>query len=165
MINESDTIIRNSKRKVYQEQGLKVFLAGLLPPALGSNIRSQNPTSLKDALRRCLVEDNIAYLQRSARALPSNITNTSTSSKPPNTPPNHTSYQTRPPGFFNKPGMFSRPTFNKFQNHKPNTVPFSRLPPPPQPSQLQKPYPNFHSRPGPSNPRRAQSERMQMAMK
>lgn len=165
MINESDTIIRNSKRKVYQEQGLKVFLAGLLPPALGSNIRSQNPTSLKDALRRCLVEDNIAYLQRSARALPSNVTNISTSSKPPNTPntpPNHTSYQMRPPGFFNKPGMYSRPTFNKFQNQKPHTVPFSRIPPPPQQSQLQKPYQNFHNRPGPSQFRRAQSERMHM---
>lgn len=47
MINERNPNIRIVKLKDYQAQGLKVYLAGLLPPALGSNIRSQNPTSLK----------------------------------------------------------------------------------------------------------------------
>lgn len=56
-LNESNIDIRNAKNHFFQEMGLKVFLAGLNEP-IGQIIRAQCPSSLKDALRRCLEERN-----------------------------------------------------------------------------------------------------------
>lgn len=59
-LNEPNLVVKNAKNQFYQDMGLKVFLAGLNEP-IGQIIRAQCPTSLKDALRRCLEERNFHY--------------------------------------------------------------------------------------------------------
>lgn len=59
-LNEPNIDVRSAKNQFYQDMGLKVFLAGLNEP-IGQVIRAQCPTSLKDALRRCLEERNFHY--------------------------------------------------------------------------------------------------------
>lgn len=59
-LNEPNRDVRSAKTQFYQDMGLKVFLAGLNEP-IGQVIRAQCPTSLKDALRRCLEERNFHY--------------------------------------------------------------------------------------------------------
>lgn len=54
-LNEDNSDVRTANNLFYQEIGLIVFLAGLNEP-VGTVIRAQCPTSLKDALRRCIEE-------------------------------------------------------------------------------------------------------------
>lgn len=68
LINESDPNVKLSRRKYYQEIGLKVFVAGLRPP-LGPTIRAQKPKTLKEAHRFYLEEGNISYVQNLGKAM------------------------------------------------------------------------------------------------
>lgn len=63
-LNEVDLAVKNAKNELYQQMGLKVFLAGLKDP-LGPIIRAQTPRSLKEALRLCLEENNYHYAKES----------------------------------------------------------------------------------------------------
>lgn len=148
LINESDPNVKLSRRKYYQEIGLKVFVAGLRPP-LGPTIRAQKPKTLKEAHRFYLEEGNISYVQNLGKAMSGAIPKQLPSQipKPPfRHPIPRQEFQRKPP-------------YQEGYNQKPNTVPFSRPSPPSQQPQHSRPYQSF--RPGSSNFRRTQSEQIQ----
>lgn len=61
--HDDDVLVVQSKRDSINNQGLKTFLAGLHEP-LGSNIRGRDPSSIQDALRHILNEENITYMKQ-----------------------------------------------------------------------------------------------------
>ena len=63
---EENRDVRTSKKRFYQDIGLKVFLAGLKEP-LGPIIRAQAPDTMKEALRLCAEESNYNYVRNPCR--------------------------------------------------------------------------------------------------
>lgn len=82
-LSETNVDVKASKKKYYQDIGLKVFLAGLKEP-LGPIIRAQTPGTLKEALRLCIEEGNYNYVK--------NPFKTHTPPIPPKPPQQSTSY-------------------------------------------------------------------------
>lgn len=62
-IHENTIEAKDTKRILYRNICLKVFLAGLHEP-MGAFIRARNPSSLAEALSQCLEEQNIQYFKR-----------------------------------------------------------------------------------------------------
>lgn len=116
-INEPNVDVRTAKNQFYQDMGLKVFLAGLNEP-IGTVIRAQCPTSLKDALRRCLEERNF-QLNKPKPA-------------PPAIPPRN-----------RYPNRDFNPFLQGFQSHP---LPYPPMPYPPNPAQRNTPahFNNFN---------------------
>lgn len=59
-IRESNQTVQNSKKKLYQDMALNVFLTGLREP-LGAIIRAMRPEDLCTALNYCQKEQNITF--------------------------------------------------------------------------------------------------------
>lgn len=157
-LNEHNSDVRAAKNLFYQEIGLKVFLAGLNEP-VGTVIRAQCPTSLKDALRRCIEERNFYYHKQKSYTPPVPTRNkfqnkfSNPFSRFQQTPVTQNSFpsypiQTNP---FQRVAPIQRPqqlqhTPQQFSPFQPQ-VPFQRTFSPSQPNHSQRPQ-----QPGPSNP-------------
>lgn len=130
--------VKTAKSALYQEMGLKVFLAGLKEP-LGPIIRAQSPNTLKEALRLCLEERNYNYVKNPFKQLPV---------VPPRPPA--TQYRTfqQPPHSYQPPLRNFAPSNQMIPIPHPPPKPFSQRFPLPPPRNL-PPYPNAQPQPRP----------------
>lgn len=135
-LTEINYDVVNSKKKFYQEIGLKVFLAGLKEP-LGPIVRAQSPENLKEALRLCAEENNYTYVRNPFKTHAPPI--------PPPKPQSHPA-QFKFPQF--NPNPFPRPPIRSFPtNFQQQPKPFSRFPNhnPFRPSMNTNPFRNQHN--------------------
>lgn len=112
-LSEFNNEVVNSKKKFYQEIGLKVFLAGLKEP-LGPIVRAQSPGTLKEALRLCAEENNYHYVRNPFKT-----------HIPPIPPPKPQSYPAQ-----SNHNAIPRPPIRVFPNNFQKPKPFARYPNP-----------------------------------
>lgn len=151
-LNEQNREIRNAKNQFFQEMGLKVFLAGLNEP-LGPNIRAQCPSSLKDALRRCLEERNYQYQKPKTNPPPIPSRRFQTANNPflsasafrPHPIP-RIPFQPNPPHNFQRAPQFGHPNNFHLAQQPFQPMPPQRALPPAQPNHFPR------AQPSPINP-------------
>ena len=152
-ITEKSAQVKAAKNLLYQQMGLKVFLSKLKDP-LGPIIRAQTPSTLKEALRMCIEENNYHYVKPMVQPPPPPVP-----FKPPRVIPafpiqNQKPYPAFPPiqnryPFPQLPQPHPGQSCNPFQNNYPRPQPFQFKPfpfkPTPNPFNFQKPQNTFQS--------------------
>lgn len=129
-IHERDEAIIQSKRDLYTEMSLNVFLSGLREP-LGSTIRAMKPQTLAIAFSYCIKEQNISYSKMDTNSRNSNVTNNRTQpnfrQQPVNQQPRYQSFNRPRPQNFNFRNQGSSQNYRtNFNNYQRSNTPFLR---------------------------------------
>lgn len=146
--NEGNENAKEIKKQIYAQQTLRAFLGGLRNP-LGLAVRSMSPTSIENALKFIIEEENYQYRERMfTNDKPSNTQNNYHQIR--RTPMNNTSHipnfpHVSPQSF--PTIQFQRPTFQPRQSdfpRQPNRPDMNRTPRPQYQPNFQRNNNNFH---------------------